>query len=479
MVKSTVEALMRFFEIIILGSIAFLLIGIPFSAMKRIEVKIGFLLLILISVVLHILLEKTRWQMTLAYVLLGILIIVLLTEHYFQSSGTFTRWMAGIGLFVGWLLFAIEMILLVALPVFKFPNPSGPHQIGVRDFYFVDESRAEDLSPDPNARRELMVRVWYPAQPESGSQTQSFWPDADRTGPPILKRYGFPSFVLNHLALVKTHSYLKAPLVDQSKAYPVLVFSHGYGQSDFSMNLTQMEELASHGYIVFSINHTYESWATVFPDGRVIPESEIAFNTLHGSSGEMFDLDARLSTWVADTQFVLDQLERINKDMSDPFAGKLDLERLGVFGMSFGGATATEICLMDSRCKAGANMDGSQFGYVDFSANHLQIPFMFFYSENSNGMNDYIYEGVENRAYRVVVQGSSHTNYTDAPLWSPFSKYASSLVRYPIGTIDQRRMTSITNAYLLAFFDRHLKNQQSTLLDETKSPYGEVDYRFR
>jgi predicted dienelactone hydrolase len=479
MFKSMEEEVMRTFEIGILVMIAFLLAGIPFSTPKRVEVKIGFLLLILISVVLHILLEKTRWQMAPAYVLLVVLTVALLDQRASQSPGVLARWMVGSGLFFGWLMFVIGVIFSVALPIFKFPAPTGPHQIGVRDFHFIDESRAEDFSTDPNVRRELMVRVWYPSQPESGAQTQPFWPDANRTGPPILDRYGFPSFVLNHLSLVKTHSYLNAPLLDQSKTYPVLVFSHGYGQSDFSMNLTQMEELASHGYIVFSINHTYESWATVFPDGRVIPESEVAFNTLHGSSGKMLDLNARLFTWVADTQFVLDRLERINNDVSDPFAGRLDLERLGVFGMSFGGATATEICLIDSRCKVGANMDGGQFGYVDFSANHLQVPFMFFYSERNNGMNDYIYEGVENRAYRIVVAGSSHANYTDAPLWSPFSKYASEMVRYPIGTIDQHRMTSITNSYLLAFFNRHLKNQQSPLLDKVVSQFPEVDFRFR
>ena len=31
------------------------------------------------------------------------------------------------------------------------------------------------------------------------------------------------------------------------------------------------EELASHGYVVVGVNHTYESAVTVFADGRVVP----------------------------------------------------------------------------------------------------------------------------------------------------------------------------------------------------------------
>jgi predicted dienelactone hydrolase len=436
----------------------------------------GFFLLVTISIVLHIFLEKPRWQMVPAYGLLGVLTCVFLIRYFFQSSkkaeppNLFRRLGIALGFYLGWLTFIVAVLLPIVLPVFKFPTPGGPYPVGTRDFYFVDQARAEVFSAEPNAKRELMVRVWYPARPESEAQVQMYWPGASRVGALILSRYGLPFFALNHLALVKTHSYWNAPLADSSTAFPVLIFSHGLASFDYSMNLTQMEELASHGYIVFSINHTYEAWATVFPDGRVVTTLDQHIDPLAAS--ENLSLDSRLEVWVADTEFVLGQLERIRVEASDPLADKMDLERLGFFGMSFGGATAGKVCQTDPRCRAGANMDGYQYANAGFAAKPLNVPFLFFYSQANQGMNDEIYSGGENQTYRVVVRGSIHSSFTDAGLWSPLLKYTGA-------PIDPRRMISIVNAYLLAFFDKHLKGEETPLLNMNTSPYLEVDFQSR
>jgi predicted dienelactone hydrolase len=468
---------MRFYEILLLIVTALMLIGAPMPLGKRPYAMIYLPLAAVVAFMAHIILEKPHWQMAPLYGLSAVLSCLFAVQYFVRpkfAPRPLVRWL---GMFLGWLWLALAALLPLAMPVFKFPAPSGPYQVGTRDLYFTDTSRPEELTPEADDKREFMVRAWYPAEPDSAAQPQPYWPDADKTGPPVLSFFGLPSFGLNHLALVKTHSYLNAPLSDASEQFPVLVFSHGYGLSDFSMNLTQMEELASHGYIVFSINHTYEAWGTVFPDGRVAPLDKRAFDTLYGP--EKLDLERRFITWVADTEFVLDQLDRMNEDINDPFSGRLDLNHLGVFGMSFGGATAMEVCFMDSRCKAGANMDGSRFGEVGSSANLLKTPFMFFYSEHNAGMNDYLYEAVQNRAYRVTVRGATHGNYTDMGLWTPLSRYAAVLVRYPIGGIDQRRMTQIENAYLLAFFDKHLKGEAAPLLDGPSSAFPEVDFQWR
>jgi predicted dienelactone hydrolase len=467
---------MRFFEVVILVSVAFMLIKSRMPVAKKPVGMTVFFLLVLISVVLHIFLEKPRWQMVPAYGLLGILTCAFLIRYFFQPGNQveppklFKRLGNALGFYLGWLTFIVAVLLPVVLPVFKYPAPSGPYPVGTRDFYFVDQARAEVFSAEPTAKRELMVRVWYPAHPESEAQTQSYWPEAERIGPLILSRYGLPGFALNYLALVKTHSYWNAPPANSSTAFPVLIFSHGYAAFDYSMNLTQMEELASHGYIVFSISHTYEVWATVFPDGRVV--TTIDQNADATAASENINLDARLEVWVADTEFVLGQLERINAEAGDPLAGKMDLERLGFFGMSFGGATAGKVCQIDPRCKAGANMDGYQFGNADFATKPLRVPFLFFYSEPNQGMNDEIYAGTANRTYRVIVRGAIHSNFTDGELWSPLLKYTGA-------PIDPRRMISIVNAYLLAFFDRYLKGEEAPLLDMNTSPYSEVDFQRR
>lgn len=48
-----------------------------------------------------------------------------------------------------------------------------------------------------------------------------------------------------------------------------------------------------------------------------------------------------------------------------PFAGRLDLDRVGLLGMSFGGATAAEVCHLQPGCRAAINLDGGHMSRVD------------------------------------------------------------------------------------------------------------------
>lgn len=485
---------MRLLEITLCVSLGIMLIGYAWPVFPKPKIFTWFSFLVLIFFTVHLLVEKWRWQMVPAYVLiilLGLLEVPRLLHEPTPTTNTNpTGWALlgclGLGLVkwvfmhLAWLSLLISVALGLILPVFKLPQPSGPYSIGMQDLYFKDTSRPEKFTKNINDRRELMVRVWYPARQVTGISPQPYWFPAHAIAEPVLKGYEIPTFGLDHLELVPTHSYPLAPAAE-GEIFPVLVFSHGYGKADFTRNLTQMEELASHGYIVFSINHTCETWATVFPDGRVVPEYEFVPKEL--LAPEIWDAsyDDQFGTWVEDTRYILDQIEALQSGKRESaVTGHLNLNKVGVFGTSFGGATAVEICLIDARCKAGANMDGSQFGYTDYRDKHLKKPFLFFYNEYSEGMNDYIYNGVENWAYRVTIAGTYHSNYGDSALWSPLSRYASVLNERvsSFGKIDQRRMIQIVNAYLLAFFDRHLKDNPDSLLNAPSPDFPEVDYRF-
>lgn len=437
----------------------------------------------------HALLEGIHWQMVPAYGVALCLILFSLAQFavgrqtiHVHDQGCFEKVMAFIGLHLAFLALAVSLLLTTVLPVYRLPAPSGPYPVGVQDIYLVDETRPELFTPEPDDHRELMVRVWYPASPASNAKTQPAWPEVNRVGPRLLERFGLPTFLLSHLKLVQSYSHLKAPLADDVPVFPVLIFSHGY-TDDIAGHQTLIEEFASHGYIVFSLGHTYESMATVFPGGRIILADNLNF-TFQGTgpnhTARPVNLDEELSVWVADAVFLLDRLEDFNADKTiSPFAGRLDMEKLGVFGMSFGGAMSTEVCLKDSRCKAGANMDGGQFGFVDFSVEHLKTPFFFFYNEYSEGMNDHVYRGVENQAYRVTVAGTTHSSFTDKVLWSPYIKYVSIFTNQNFGPIDAQRIIAIKRAYLLAFFDRHLKGENTPLLDGPSAAFPEVDFQFR
>jgi dienelactone hydrolase len=92
-----------------------------------------------------------------------------------------------------------------------------------------------------------------------------------------------------------------------------------------------------------------------------------------------------------------------SKESGKSFTGHLDLTRLGVLGMSFGGATTGEFSLQDSRCKAGMNMDGFQRGHV--MKQPLSVPFLYFAHEG-NDENDPIYARSQGDLYRVQIQQS-------------------------------------------------------------------------
>jgi predicted dienelactone hydrolase len=155
---------------------------------------------------------------------------------------------------------------------------------------------------------------------------------------------------------IQTHSFESVPLAPAVAPYPVLIFEPGLGNIP-AQYTTLLEDLASHGYIIFAITPTYSSDVVVFPDGRV------AEATPAGSLDNVTNFQAAgnqlVKVWAQDVIFVMNQLDRLNTVPGNPFHCHLGLRRLGVFGHSFGGATAAEVCQMDVRCKAGIDLDGA------------------------------------------------------------------------------------------------------------------------
>jgi len=62
-------------------------------------------------------------------------------------------------------------------PVLGFARPTGPYGIGTTTYHMVDGDRSEVFASNPDARRELMVQVWYPARTH-GSPRAPYLPDA-------------------------------------------------------------------------------------------------------------------------------------------------------------------------------------------------------------------------------------------------------------------------------------------------------------
>jgi predicted dienelactone hydrolase len=494
---------MRILEGLILAALLPVLIGFIVSRRRRPAWLSIVPWLALSLTLLHLLFERYRWQMVPAYVLIVAVCLLALRKappDTFRSSGWLT---AGriVATAIGLLLYATTVFLAAGIPVFQDPATTGPYVVGTGRFYFVDSSREDPLAPRPHTPRELVAAVWYPADRDvaSNAKPQPFWPDDSSAGLALAQLLHTPPFFFSHIHLVRSHSYVDAPLAHAEPRYPVLIFSHGYGGTTWQ-NTPQMEELASHGFIVLSLGHTYESGAVPFPGGRVVPmnnarndaqtQSPAAFEeaTLFkemqatNDSAELKRISMRLLTlwapmkgslsmWVADTRYLMDELEKINAGLdtgpgvtgpAKRFTGRLDLARLGILGMSFGGATAGEICVHDPRCKAGLNLDGAQFG--DLAYPPLQVPFMYFSNADSK-INGPIYEGSHADFYHVRVLRSTHLNFTDLTLALPGFKWISLQGTSLLGQVKAKEMEQIMNAYTLAFFEKYLQKKPQPFLD--------------
>src|SRR5579864_1598100 len=65
-------------------------------------------------------------------------------------------------------------------PVEQLPEPTGPHKIGTVLYDWTDGTREEQWSTTPQARRELLVQVWYPSDDINASRPVPYVPDSDR-----------------------------------------------------------------------------------------------------------------------------------------------------------------------------------------------------------------------------------------------------------------------------------------------------------
>src|SRR6266487_4561827 len=240
------------------------------------------------------------------------------------------------------------------------PAPTGPYAVGRREYDWTDQSRDDPLAPHSGLKRELVVWAWYPALREPGAEIASYLPS--KWAQLSDEQHGFiGQQLLQSNDSIQTHSLDRAPLSSAAARYPVLIFEPGLGTIP-TQYTTLLEDLASHGYIVFAITPTYSSDVVVFPDGRVVEATPAG--KLDTGVNPQVAANQLVTVWAKDVIFVMNQLDRLNTAPGNMFSGRLDLARLGIFGHSFGGATAAQVCHMDARCKAGINLDADLAGDV-------------------------------------------------------------------------------------------------------------------
>ncbi len=386
----------------------------------------------LIGSLMQIVFEGWRIQMLPMYLLASLLLLL----HRFIRSDRQRRILSGVNA----LCLSISIILASwLLPVPTLPAPTGPYAVGVIDRELVDSTR----------ERRLMVSVWYPAAHTGPAAPLTHHPDqvADALG----RMTGLPGFVFQHVRYIDVAASEGVPLLANAGRLPVLVFSPGMVALRLQ-NSTSLQDLASWGYVVVAIDHTDAAAVTVFPDGETRFSNFEHFGIDPSQETTVATIDQQLlPVWIADQRFVLDTLEVWNSN-DTLFAGQLDLGQIGLFGHSFGGATALETCEVDPRCRVAVNLDGGLYGTrVNQPTTR---PFLLLTSMESNQVGDavkhwnYLLANAQQQAVWLELPNSSHLSFTFAQLLSP--------VLVPDG-FEPRQGLAIADSYVRAFLDVHLR----------------------
>lgn len=328
-------------------------------------------------------------------------------------------------IFVTFLLF-----FAIMFPQFKALPVTGEYTVATKIFTIEDENRIEAYSRN-NENRRVTLQLWYP---QISTTTEKF---------------------------------------------PLLIFSHGsFGFK--GSNLSTFMELASNGYVVLSIDHTYYSFFTTHTDGTRVIVDQTFLNDVIAVQNDDYDEEVTykltrqwLDTRLADMNLVIDfVVDNTINNKEDNVFQIINTEKIGVFGHSIGGASAAQLARIRNDIDAVVVVDGTLLGEeLEYNNNQLllnnepyPVPILDIFNE------EHYNDALENKdnypnmvmaknaidCKQIVFKDAGHLNFTDLPMFSPF---LASLLG--TGDIDSRYCIETMNQVILSFFDYYLKDSNS------------------
>ena len=317
-----------------------------------------------------------------------------------------------------------------------------------------------------------MVSLWYPATPPGGPRAGYMTPAESELQ---LTSRGITGVPQDALSTVRANAVSDATPAGRQRALPLVVLSPGFTNPRSALTALA-EDLASHGYVVAGIDHTYESFGTAFPDGRVT--TCLARQARQRGSGFW---EKVMAGRAADVSFVIHELTGAHPAW--PGARLIDPSRIAMAGHSIGGAAAIAAMLADSRIRAGIDMDGATCAPIPDEG--LSRPFLFLGKQSNytpgNGGDIPGKPGPVTTWERdwqlltgwkrwLVVAGAIHASFTDLGLLADQIGIDTGAV------LPGARSLDITRAYVRAFFDQHLRGKPQALLEKPSARYPEVTF---
>jgi dienelactone hydrolase len=427
----------------------------------------GTRLLLAVVLVSQILLEGWRWQMFPAYA--AALVIIAGAPYLLGigAQGLFCAAIVNIGLLV------TSTGACLVLPFIESPPPHGAFQVGITTIA-VAVSRPPEAVLD-EMKAQPLVKLWYPANA-----------DSQDSGSFLARRMG------EHFrATPRSWFVSEASPAHSSSKFPVIVYFDGWPEDEVH-NVNLIVELVSHGFAIASVQYPARLPGTS-PAADALLRAQLARDLVSYSSDEAFGRSVELNhqrarIHASDATAVLDALTALDNNASGRFAGRLNTQRAGTMGFSFGGGIAAEASRLDSRIKAVFNMDGRHWGESLYTG--VNRPYLLITEDlpmptratltSRNGLIRY--EAILDQVdfpnleanlrslggIHVVIFGAAHMNFTDVALRSPLRHFSEG------GTIDARRAQRIVQTYAVEFFTRYLLSDLPPPLDAAWPKFPEA-----
>lgn len=357
------------------------------------------------------------------------------------------------------------------------PSPTGQYAIGEKTIFLADPARSN---------RQVQAQVWYPTSTSSGavarylSQNTSY----DSTialaltngleGRYCMSFFGSINCMGTPLANTMyprinqrdTHAFVNAPIRTDLGKLPVIALSPAFGVPSYLYTAVS-EDLASNGYIVVSTSVTNESIANEVSNGVARQNTSLgqtAFNQR-----------------IADYRFVINQLGNLPSGIG----AQADLTRIGGGGHSWGSYTSMEAAYSDPRILAVASLDGSP-GWTTTSAatnqaklNGISQPVLRMQSSGTATNTDLVTTWAEYNSHahgplhQLYFAGTGHYSFTDScytgfPARQTDPQYCGS------GNVSLAM--DAKRAYTLAFYNKYIKGEATTLFDGPSPAFPNVTF---
>ncbi len=361
----------------------------------------------------------------------------------------------------------------------------GEHDVGVRTLEVTAPDRVDVLNTTSGAEaarydRPLTLEVWYPAALPAGAPEFGTYEVMTRDGT---------------MAQLTGRAIRDADPEAMGAPYPLVVLSHGYPGNRFLLSHFG-ENLASKGYVVVSIDHTDSTY------------------------GDQAAFASTLYNRPLDQLFVVDEIDRLGAEGEGFLSGLVDASRTGIIGYSMGGyglvnvigggftEAATELgfappnrllaerqagtdayeASLDPRIQAAVAIApwGMPAGFWDEDGlAGIETPVMFM-AGSADDVSGYeegtraIFEGAVNaERYLLTFENARHN--AAAPIPAPRETWdAGTFAHYADFVWDTVRMNNVAQHFVTAFFDLHLKGDETMatyldLVEEAEAGVWSVD----